>query len=281
MTNWREKTWLITGASAGFGRAIAQAVLAHGGRVIATARDPAALADLVAGADGRAIAMPLDVTRPDQIAAAVERAEGWGGVDVLVNNAGYGLASGIEEAGDAEVRAVFETNFFGLAALTRAVLPGMRGRRSGYVVNLSSIGGIAGYAATGYYSATKFAVEGFSESLAQEGAPLGIKVLIVEPGAFRTEFAGRSIRVAASPIADYAKVAERKVALKAYDGTQVGDPARAAEAIIAAIESDAPPLRLLLGRLASENGQKVHADRLAEAQAGHERAAAADFPEGS
>ena len=280
MTDWSARTWFITGSSAGFGRTIAEAVLARGGRVVATARNPATLADLVAGAGDRAIALPLDVTKPDQIADAVAQAEAWGGIDVLVNNAGYGFISGIEEASDAEVRAQFETNFFGLAALTRAVLPGMRARRSGFVINLSSIAGIAGNAATGYYSATKFAVEGLTESLAKEGAPLGIRAMIVEPGAFRTDFAGRSIRVAADAIEDYAEVISRKAMLAGYDGTQAGDPVRAAEAIIAAVESETPPLRLLLGRVASETARTVHAARLAEAEAGHERAVAADYPEG-
>src|ERR1700722_9393113 len=192
MTQWSRKSWLVTGANAGFGRAVCEEVLARGGKVVATARDPNSLAALVDKSNGRALALPLDVTKTTQIAAAVEGAEALGGVDVLVNNAGYGFLGGVEESEDREIRAMFEVNFFGAAAMMRAVLPGMRAKGAGYIINVSSIAGIFGGPAGGYYSGTKFGLEGLSESLAIEGEPLGIRVLIMELGAFRTDFFGRS-----------------------------------------------------------------------------------------
>ncbi|MEO3789070.1 oxidoreductase [Nonomuraea sp. B10E15] len=252
MTTNDTPVWFITGCSTGLGRALADAVLAGGGRAAVTARDPAQVADLAARHGDRALALPLDVTDQDQIKEAVTRAESvFGRIDVLVNNAGYGYLAAVEEGEDDEVRALFDTNVFGLLDVTKAVLPGMRARRAGHVVNVSSLGGLAAFGATGYYHATKFAVEGVSESLAAEVAPLGIKVTIVEPGAFRTNWSGPSMRQSPVRIDDYAQTAgARRAATLATYGKQPGDPERAAQAIIAAVGADAPPLRLLLGRAA-------------------------------
>lgn len=242
--------WFITGCSTGFGRHLATAVLKRGWRAVITARNTAAIEGL-AGAHGEnALVLPVDVTDIRQIAAAVERAEArFGRIDVLVNNAGYGYLAAIEEGEDEPVRAMFETNVFGLVAMTKAVLPGMRTRKTGMIVNLSSIGGLTGFAATGYYHATKFAVEGLSASLALEVEPLGLHVVVIEPGPFRTDFSGRSIGQSKTVIEDYAATAgERRKQTAARDGRQVGDPIRAAEAMIAAVESDSPPHHLLLGR---------------------------------
>jgi NAD(P)-dependent dehydrogenase (short-subunit alcohol dehydrogenase family) len=241
--------WFITGCSTGLGRALATHVLDRGGRAAVTARDPRAVADIVDAHGDRAVALPLDVTDPEQVSTAVERAEEtFGRIDVLVNNAGYGYLAAIEEGEDAEVRALFEANVLGVVAVTKAVLPGMRARRAGHVVSISSVGGLAAFGATGYYHATKFALEGLSESLAAEVAPLGIGVTIVEPGAFRTNWSGPSMRQSAVRIDDYSETAgKRREATFATYGRQPGDPARAAEAVVAALEADEPPLRLLLG----------------------------------
>ncbi|MBW4721606.1 oxidoreductase [Saccharothrix obliqua] len=242
--------WFVTGCSTGLGRAIATAALDRGLRVVVTARDPEQVADL--GSNERALVLPLDVTDHAQVTAAVATAEDtFGRIDVLVNNAGYGYLAAIEEGEDAEVRNLFDTNVHGLVDVTKAVLPGMRARRSGHIVTISSLGGLAAFGATGYYHATKFAVEGLSESLAAEVAPLGIRVTIVEPGAFRTNWSGPSMRQSATVIDDYAETAgARRTATLATYGHQPGDPARAAQAVLTAVESDEPPLRLLLGKAA-------------------------------
>ena len=194
MTQQQSPVWFITGCSTGFGKELARLVLAKGWRAVVTARNPDQLKELVSGKEKDALAVQLDVTNRAQIAHAVQQAEKkFGQINVLVNNAGYGYIAAIEEGEDEQIRAMFETNFFGLVAMTNAVLPGMRQRRSGHIVNFSSIGGLVSFAATGYYHATKYAVEGLSESLSIELAPLGIKVLIVEPGPFRTDWAGRSL----------------------------------------------------------------------------------------
>lgn len=244
--------WFITGCSTGLGRALATAVLERGLRAVVTARDPERVADLVAAHPGRALAVALDVTDQQQITEAVAEAHRvFGQIDVLVNNAGYGYLAAAEEGEDAEIRALFEANVFGLMALTRAVLPGMRGRRSGHIVSVSSLGGLAAFGATGYYHATKFAVEGFSESLAAEVGPLGIGVTIVEPAAFRTNWSGPSMRESAIRIDDYAGTAgARRASTLATYGKQPGDPDRAATAVIDAVASAEPPLRLLLGQAA-------------------------------
>ncbi len=243
------KVWLITGCSTGFGRELAKAVLDKGFRAVLTARNPSQIEVLAKSYGDRALSLQLDVNDEAQIKKAVAEAEAhFGQIDVLVNNAGYGYFSAIEEGEDAEIRRQFETNVFGLFSLTRHVLPGMRKRRSGNIVNISSIGGLMAFPATGYYHASKFAVEGFSESLAAEVRPLGIKVTIVEPGRFRTDWAGRSVIQSKIVIDDYAETSgKRRKEAPLYSGTQPGDPARGAAAIITAVESQEPPLRLLLG----------------------------------
>lgn len=241
--------WFITGCSTGFGREIAKLVLARGWRVVMTARRVEMLADLVAGNEDRALAVALDVTDPQMIRTAVAEAlTKFGKIDVLVNNAGYGYFSAIEEGEDAEIRRQFETNVFGLNALTQQVLPGMRAQRSGHIFNFSSIGGLIAYPALGYYNATKFAVEALSEALSKEVAPLGIKVTIIEPGGFRTDWAGRSVIESAVRIPDYEGTSGAlRDGLKQGSGHQAGDPVRAAAAVVTAYEAQTPPLRLLLG----------------------------------
>jgi NAD(P)-dependent dehydrogenase (short-subunit alcohol dehydrogenase family) len=242
-------TWLITGCSTGLGRALAEAVIEAGHNAVVTARDAAKVAGLADAAPDRVLAVALDVTEPDQIAAAVEQAHArFGGVDVLVNNAGYGYRAAVEEGEDAEVRTLFETHFFGAVAMIKAVLPGMRERRSGAIVNISSIGAQVMPVGSGYYSAAKAALEGMSGALRGELAPLGISVTVVEPGAFRTDFAGRSLVQSAAVIDDYAGTAgQRRKENDTMHGNQAGDPAKAGAAIVSAVESGAPPAFLLLG----------------------------------
>jgi NAD(P)-dependent dehydrogenase (short-subunit alcohol dehydrogenase family) len=241
--------WFITGCSTGFGHELARAVLARGWRVAATARDRSRLADLVGAAGERALALDLDVTDAAQVAAAVAAAEArFGRIDVLVNNAGYGYQSSVEEGEEAQIRAQFDANVFGLFAVTRAVLPGMRARRHGHVLNITSVAGFVGFPGSGYYAASKHAVEGFSDALAFEGEPLGIRVTCVAPGPFRTDWAGRSLRQTPSRIADYASTAGARMAATATrSGHQPGDPVRAAEAMIHITEIDSPPRHLVLG----------------------------------
>jgi NAD(P)-dependent dehydrogenase (short-subunit alcohol dehydrogenase family) len=242
-------TWLITGSSSGLGRDLARTVLDAGHNAVVTARNTDAVKDLVDAHSDTALAVALDVTAPEQVAAAVAHGEErFGGIDVLVNNAGYGYRAAVEEGDDADVAALFATNFFGPVALIKAVLPGMRARRHGAIVNISSIGARISPPGSGYYSAAKAALEGMSGSLRKELAPLGISVTVVEPGAFRTEFAGRSLQQSATVIDDYADTAGKR--RKEHDtahGTQPGDPVRAATAIITAVEADQPPALLMLG----------------------------------
>jgi NAD(P)-dependent dehydrogenase (short-subunit alcohol dehydrogenase family) len=259
-------TWLITGCSTGLGRALAKAAAAAGHNVVATARDVTTVGDLADATPDRVMAVALDVTVPEQVTAAVHRGEErFGAIDVLVNNAGYGYRAAVEEGDDADVRALFETHFYGTVATIKAVLPGMRARRSGAIVNVSSIGVQLTPLGSGYYSAAKAAVEGLSGSLHGELAPLGISVTVVEPGAFRTDFAGRSLTQSGTTIGDYADTAGRR--RKEHDtahGTQAGDPARAAVAIIDAVEADEPPAFLLLGTDALTNYRRVAQMRAAE-----------------
>lgn len=242
-------TWLITGCSTGLGRALADAVIGAGHNAVVTARDVAKVADLADTAPDRVLPLALDVTRPDQIGSAVQHAqERFGGVDVLVNNAGYGYRAAVEEGDDAEVRTLFETHFFGAVAMIKAVLPVMRERRSGAIVNISSIGATVTPVGSGYYAAAKAAIEGMSGALRGELAPLGISVTVVEPGAFRTDFAGRSLVQSATAIDDYAGTAgQRRKENDTMHGNQAGDPAKGGAAIVAAVESSEPPAFLLLG----------------------------------
>lgn len=242
-------TWLITGCSTGLGRAFAGAVLARGHQAVVTARDVAHVQDLADAHADTALAVALDVTDDAQVSAAVSAAERrFGGVDVLVNNAGYGYRSAVEEGDTEQVQQLFDTHVFGAVRTIKAVLPGMRARRSGTIVNLSSIGARVSPEGSGYYSAVKAAVEALTLSLRKEVAPLGITAMVVEPGGFRTDFAGRSLTQSPQPIADYADTAgKRRKENDTAHGTQPGDPAKAAEALITAVESENPPFMLLLG----------------------------------
>jgi NAD(P)-dependent dehydrogenase (short-subunit alcohol dehydrogenase family) len=280
MTTDKTPVWLITGCSTGFGHALAQAVLAHGQRAVITARDTSKIAALVEGHEDHAIAVALEVTDPGQIAAAVQAAEArFGGIDVLVNNAGYGYQSSIEEGTDAEIRAQFDVNVFGLFALTRAVLPVMRAQGRGHVINITSVAGFIGFPGSGYYAASKHAVEGFSDALAAEAGPLGIKVTCVEPGPFRTDWAGRSLRQTASRIPDYAPTAgARMKTTSGYSGSQPGDPARAAEAIIHIASIDKPPRHLVLGAFGLNAVTTSLKERLTEIEAWRKTGEETDFP---
>ncbi|MEV7189276.1 oxidoreductase [Kitasatospora sp. NPDC093102] len=243
------KVWLVTGANSGFGRAIAEAALAAGDTVVAAARRPETLAEPAAAHPDRLFPVALDVTDQERIAAVVaETVQRHGRIDVLVNNAGRGLVGAVEESTDRELRDLMELHFFGPAALTRAVLPHLRAQGSGAVVQMSSMGGRFSFPGVGAYSATKFALEGLSEALAKEVAGFGIKVLIVEPGAFRTGFAGGGALAYSTPIEAYEPiVAPVRTGLPDTDGKQAGDPVKAAEAILAALAAERTPLRLALG----------------------------------
>jgi len=241
--------WLITGCSTGLGRALAGVILDKGWRVVVTARDVSSVADIVQRAEDRALALTLDVTSPADVQAAVTEAVArFGQIDVLVNNAGYGYQSTVEEGEDAEIRAQFDANVFGLFSVTRAVLPHMRARRRGNIINITSVAGFIGFAGSGYYAASKHAVEGWSDSLRAEVAPLGIGVTCIEPGPFRTDWAGRSLRQTQSKIADYADTAAKRLAgTKQASGTQAGDPVRAGEAMVAIARNADAPRHLVLG----------------------------------
>ncbi|MDB6009468.1 MAG: short-chain dehydrogenase/reductase [Gammaproteobacteria bacterium] len=245
----KPRTWLITGVSSGFGRALAEAALENGDRVAGTVRTEVARRKFEQLAPGRSFGMLLDVTDRAAIVRLVAEVEEWaGGIDVLVNNAGYGLVGGVEEASDSEVRAQFEVNVFGALAVIQAVLPLMRRQRSGRIVCVSSVSGLVGWPSLGIYSGSKFALEGICETLAQEVAPLGIRVILVEPGGLRTDFAGRSSARAAKTIVDYdATVGACKRILAEHAGHEAGDPRKAAQAVLTAVEAESPPLRLLLG----------------------------------
>jgi NAD(P)-dependent dehydrogenase (short-subunit alcohol dehydrogenase family) len=227
--------WFITGCSTGFGLELARQAIQRGYRTVMTARDPSKLEDQ--RASDKILALKLDVTQPDQVAAAVKAAEArFGGIDVLVNNAGIGYFAAIEEGDAAEVRKMFEVNVFGLTGMIQAVLPGMRRRRRGCIVNLSSLAGVRGMPALGQYNATKFAVEGLSEALRREVEPLGIQVMVVNPSGFRTDWAGRSANESTHPIADYdATAGAVRLAVRASSGKQPGDPVRAVKAIVEAV----------------------------------------------
>jgi NAD(P)-dependent dehydrogenase (short-subunit alcohol dehydrogenase family) len=247
-------TWLITGCSTGLGRAFAEGVLADGHNAVVTARDVAKVQDIAAKYPDTALPLALDVTDGEQVTEVVRAAEKqFGSVDVLVNNAGYGYRAAVEEGEDGPVQQLFDTHVFGSVRTIKAVLPGMRARRSGTIVNLSSIGARISPEGSGYYAAVKAAIEALTLSLRKEVAPLGITTMVVEPGAFRTDFAGRSLTQAAEPIADYADTAgKRRKEHDTVDGTQPGDPAKAAAALIEAVESDSPPYMLLLGNDSSD-----------------------------
>ena len=243
-----DRTWLITGCSSGFGRELVLELIERGERIVATARKPEAIADLVARAPDRVLACELDVTKAGTIMRTVADAEArFGRIDVLVNNAGYALFGAVEEVPDDQIRAIFETNFFGFVAVTKAVLPGMRARRHGRIINISSVGGISGGLAMGYYAATKFAMAAITESLRQEVAPLGIAVTVVEPGAHQTNIVNRATHSRVS-IDDYKPtVGLRSRQISALATSMRGDPRLAARAMIAVADSPQPPVHLPLG----------------------------------
>ena len=270
--------WFITGCSTGFGRELAKLIVARGWPVVVTARNKAQVEDLATS--DKVLALELDVTDGKEIDAAVKAAEEkFGAIDVLVNNAGYGYLTTVEEGEEKHIRAMFDANVFGLFALTRAVLPGMRKRRKGHIINITSVGGHVGNPGSGYYAATKHAVEGWSKSLAAETAPLGIKVTAVAPGPFRTDWAGRSMIQTENRIADYAEITgARLAAVTAQSGKQAGDPVRAGEAMIKLTESENPPLHIVFGApgLAMVTGELKK--ELAEIEAWRELGLGTDFP---
>jgi NAD(P)-dependent dehydrogenase (short-subunit alcohol dehydrogenase family) len=257
------KVWFITGCSTGFGRYLAIEALAKGYKVVVAARNPNDVQDIVVNYANTSLVVKLDVTVADQINSSVKEAiEKFGTIDVLVNNAGIGYFGAIEESEEAEVRRMFEINVFGLAHMTQAVLPFMRKQRSGHILNIASIGGLRSFPGVGFYNATKYAVDGLSESLSKEVSPLGIKVTIVAPSGFRTDWAGRSANDSKIVIEDYATTAgKNKGDIRGYSGNQPGDPVRAAKAMIQVVETENPPLRLLLGAAALK-GARIKLEEL-------------------
>ena len=275
----RKPVWLITGCSTGFGRELAKHVIERGYRTVVTARNPDEVKDLAAKGD--ALALKLDVTDQGQIDAAIKAAEKkFGRIDVLVNNAGIGYFAAVEESEEDQIRRMFEINVFGLSRMIYAVLPGMRKRREGFIVNLSSIGGLRSFPSVGYYNATKFAVEGLSEALWQEVEPLGIKVMLVEPSGFRTDWAGRSANESKRQIDDYAATAGAwRDQVRATSGKQAGDPVLAAHAIVETMLSPNPPHRLLLGNDAYQAATAKLEELRNEFAAWEAVSRGADFPE--
>jgi NAD(P)-dependent dehydrogenase (short-subunit alcohol dehydrogenase family) len=270
--------WLITGCSTGFGLELAKQAIEYGYRTVVTARDLSKL-ERYATTDN-VLVLKLDVTKPDEVAAAIEATvTRFGRIDVLVNNAGIGYFAAVEESEEDEVRKMFDVNVFGTGRMIWAVLPDMRKRRAGCIINISSLAGLRGFPAMGYYNATKFAVEGLSAALRQEVEPLGVQVMVVEPSGFRTDWAGRSANESKQQIHDYAATAGQvRTAVRASSGKQPGDPVRAATAIIKAVASGQPPHHLLLGNDAFE-GAMARLDQLRkDFVAGEEVARAADFP---
>lgn len=278
MASATRQVWLITGCSTGFGRELARQVLREGACAIVTARDPASVADIAALAGDRALPIALDVTDQNQIQDVVSQGEAhFGRVDVLVNNAGYGYQSTIEEGEDSKIRALFDTNVFGLFAMTRAVLPLMRKQRSGHIINITSLAGLHGFAASGYYAASKHAVEGFSDSLAAEGKPLGIQVTCVEPGPFRTDWAGRSLQQTPNRIADYSETAGLRMrGTVELSGKQAGNPERAARLIMEIAGLQQAPRNVALGARAIELGRRRLEEKLADIGVWKEKGLATD-----
>lgn len=281
MTQNSDPVWFITGCSTGFGLELARLIIGRGWRAVVTARDWAKVADLARGAEDRVLALSLDVTEAGQIRESVRAAtDTFGRIDVLVNNAGYGYQSSIEEGEEDKVHAQFDANVFGLFALTRAVLPVMRSQRSGHILNITSVAGFVGFPASGYYAATKHAVEGFSDSLAAEAGPLGIRVTCIEPGPFRTDWAGRSLVQTPNAIPDYAETAGARLkATSEKSGTQAGDPVRAGEAMIRVTEMENPPRHLVLGAWGYDAVTSRLKQRLAEIEAWRETSLGADYPQ--
>ena len=276
------RVWFITGSSSGFGYLLAKEALRRGDRVIATARDASKLDDLLTLYPDTARTFKLDVTKPDEIDSVVRISlTAFGHVDVLVNNAGYGVNGAIEEVSEGEFEPMFQTNIYGLIRTTRAFLPHFRRRRGGHVINLSSIGGLIGGAGWGFYNVTKFAVEGFTEALAAELKPLNIHVTVIEPGPFRTDFLGRSGKLAEKELPEYKDTAGKaREYLETQSGKQPGDPQKAVEAIITVVDSPNPPLHLILGKIALTRFRGKLAQWENEIAAWEPVTLGADFPEG-
>jgi NAD(P)-dependent dehydrogenase (short-subunit alcohol dehydrogenase family) len=274
------KVWFITGCSTGFGRELSTLVLSLGHKAVVASRNTDDVKDIVAPYADTALSVKLDVTKPGEIKSSVEQAlEKFGRIDVLVNNAGIGYFGAIEESEEEEVRRMFEINFFGLANMTKEILPIMRKQRSGHVVNIASIGGLVAFPAVGFYNATKFAVVGYSEALSKETSHLGIKVTVIAPSGFRTDWAGRSANNSKIVIDDYKPTAhQNQNTIRGYSGNQPGDPKRAAEAIVAVVESANPPLRLLLGVGALKGARNKIAELTADINAWEETTINADSP---
>lgn len=278
----QEKVWFITGCSTGFGRQIAKQALEAGYKVIVTARNIEQTTDLTAGHEENALALTLDVTDPDQIRNAVEKAiEKFSRIDVLVNNAGIGYFSSVEESIEEETRKMFEINFWGLMHVTNAVLPYMRTQKSGHIINFSSIGGLTSFPTLGYYHATKYAVEGISESLAQELLPFNIHVTLIEPSGFRTDWGGRSSVKTDTTIPEYKEsvVGQMLQGVQLGGGQEAGDPVKAADAVIKVVEAPEPPLRLLLGQLAYQAAKHKFTSLLESIEEWKETTINADFKE--
>ncbi|HMV43777.1 MAG TPA: oxidoreductase [Leptospiraceae bacterium] len=277
----RNKVWFITGCSTGFGRELSKLVLELGYKAIVTARNPKDIQDITENYPDTSIPIQLDVTNKLEIENSILKAKArFGRIDILVNNAGIGYFGAIEESEEEEVRRMFEINFFGLANVTNAVLPIMRAQRNGMIINIASIGGLVSFPAVGFYNATKFAVDGYSEVLAKETSHLGIKVMIVAPSGFRTDWAGRSANNTKKKILDYEESAGANMQnIRASSGNQAGDPVRAVKAIVKAVESENPPMRLLLGKAALRNARNKLDSLKKEFDEWEETTVSADYPQ--
>ncbi|MNW32124.1 3-oxoacyl-[acyl-carrier-protein] reductase FabG [compost metagenome] len=278
----QSKVWFITGCSTGFGRYIAKQAIASGYKVVVTARNVEQVKDITAGNEESTLALPLDVTKQDQIESAVAATiEKFGHIDVLVNNAGIGYFSSVEESVEEETRKMFEINFWGLMHMTNAVLPQMRAQKSGHIINFSSIGGLTSFPTLGYYHATKYAVEGVSESLSQELAPFNIHVTLIEPSSFRTDWGGRSSVKTDTTIPELKEsiVGQMLQSVDQMAGQEAGDPAKAAAAVIQIVETSTPPLRLLLGQMAYQAATHKFTNLLASIEEWKETTINADFQE--
>jgi NAD(P)-dependent dehydrogenase (short-subunit alcohol dehydrogenase family) len=276
------RVWFITGTSTGFGHLLALELLRRGERVIATARETSKLAPFESQYPETVRTLALDVTKPAEVGSVAAKAiEAFGHVDVVVNNAGYGVTGAIEEVAEDEFEPMFQTNVYGLIRTTRAFLPHLRERRRGHIVNFSSIAGLIGTAGWGFYATTKFAVEGFSEALAEEMKPLGVHVTVIEPGPFRTDFLGRSGKLAAKKIPEYAETAGKaRQYLLSQSGKQPGDPQKAVEAVIAVVDSPEPPVHLLLGKTALKRFRAKLAGWDKDLTVWESVTTGADYPEG-
>ena len=279
MADSSPRVWFITGASRGLGRAVAEAALARGDRVAATARDPGTLADLVAAAPERAVALRLDVTAPGEAQVAVDAARAaFGRLDVVVNNAGFGLLGALEELTEEQMRRQWETNFLGAVHVVRASLPVLRGQRSGHLVFISAAAAISNYPGFSLYGASKAALEALGEAVAAETRPLGIKVTLVQPGPFRTDFVGRSLEAGAATLPDYEGTSGKfRRLVESTRGRQPGDPTKAAAAILAAVDAASPPLRLVLGKYATDKARRRYNAGLRELEAWEGVGASADY----